>query len=119
MIIPPKTTVEIKHELADIQILPNKYIPQLLVDKVKDLLDGFSKERWHPDLHILGMHGWKPGHKLEYVRALRGISQLELASLVKMSQSTICKYERNEREITKKAAIRLADILNCNFKELM
>lgn len=119
MFIDERSTEIIDHALARIEIKPRAFLPLLFVEKVEDLLNRFASKAWDRDLYLIGKHNWKPGHILRYYRNRKYYTQSELGELAKIAPSVISKYERHERVISKKLALRLSEVLGCHYQELL
>ena len=52
------------------------------------------------------------------LRLERGLSQVELADAVGISQAMLCYIERGTRELTLPLALKLAEVLGCNVDDL-
>lgn len=57
--------------------------------------------------------------RLKQLRKKRGISQLQLAIELGMSQNTVSRYETGEREADYKTLILLADYFNVSIDYLL
>lgn len=57
------------------------------------------------------------GSRLQLLRKKAGISQAQLAEIIKVNQNTLSRYETNERQIPTVDAIRLADYfgVSCDY----
>lgn len=58
------------------------------------------------------------GDRLKHYREKKQLNQVELADVMGISPSLICRYENNVRKPTKKQVHQLADVLNFNVGEL-
>jgi len=56
--------------------------------------------------------------KMAHRRKQRGLSQADLGSLVNLSRPTISCIEAGNSEVTLKAAVRIAKILNINLNKI-
>ena len=59
------------------------------------------------------------GKRLAHIRALRGLSQQELAQRVNVVQAVVSDYEVGKLRITAEAALRLAAALEVPIQELL
>ncbi|MDR0856438.1 MAG: helix-turn-helix domain-containing protein [Clostridiales bacterium] len=57
--------------------------------------------------------------QLKDLRAEKGISQMQLARAIDVSQSAIAKYELNRTEPTASVIKKLMDYFGVSFEELM
>ena len=58
------------------------------------------------------MDGMLTGQKLRMIRAARGITQAELASLTGVSPTAIAEYEKDKRELRSGTIRKLCEALN-------
>ena len=59
-----------------------------------------------------------PNSKLTSLRLQKGFSQQELAALIFVEQSTLSKYEKNQRTMPPEKLDRLAEVLNVKLADI-
>lgn len=61
----------------------------------------------------------KLGVALKIQRRKRGLTQLELAMLIKYSASSIQKYENGSRQPSYKTLYKIASVVGCEARDLL
>jgi transcriptional regulator with XRE-family HTH domain len=61
----------------------------------------------------------KIGEKIKILRKKHGLTQKGLADILKISTSSVIKYERDEREPNLQVLIQIAGVLNLSLEELV
>ncbi len=56
--------------------------------------------------------------QLYVVRKERGMTQENMASLLKIATASYCQYENGQRMIPRSIAVRIAEILKCPVEEI-
>ena len=55
------------------------------------------------------------GNKIKHLRIIHNLTQKELAEMIGVKPSTICKYEHDKRDISLETLKKIAEILHCDL----
>lgn len=115
------------HPVADISIQPTSGVNFVILQTLIQLaLDSYvetqrvSAEVVHREAALRhGDHYQTPGYYLKLYRTRSDMTQVQLAERADIKQHHLSEMENNKRPIGKKMAIKLAKILNFDYKKLL
>lgn len=119
--------LKIHHDLADVVLKPTARINATRLKRmICSTLDQYMEEERLPASFIhaetKNQHGedyHTPGYYLRLYRLRSELTQALLAKKVKMRQHHLSEMEHNKRPIGKAAAQKLANVLKCNYQQLL
>lgn len=119
--------IKIHHEIGDVTIIPKGTVDRKrLADKIRNMLNEYAEEARMPasvlhqeikdrygDYYISG------GYNLRLYRKRAGLTQTQLAERARMLQHHLSEIENNKRTLGKANAMKLARILDCDYRKLL
>lgn len=119
-------TAIIKHSLATIQVSAQREMLSEIKRVVKLALDNYAQEKLvaAEQIHTEtkkrnGIEYQSPGYYLRVYRTRADLTQDQLADELDIKQHHLSEMEHNKRSIGKALAKKIAEVLHCDYRQLL